>query len=100
MSFQMKLNLWLTIGNLRQHDTALPFCLAGQNNKKARCRHRAFCFFNWNSALGRLFLDDGLVFRLGLGTATRPLGERSLDFLDRLSLGNALHGGYFARQPI
>ena len=43
-------------------------------------------------ALGRFFLDDRIVLGLRLRTATRSLGERSLDFLDRFGLGDPLHG--------
>src|SRR5206468_9820652 len=51
------------------------------------------------SRSGRLFLDDGfLVGRLD--AATRALGERRLDLLDRLGLGDALHRRDLARQPV
>src|ERR1700730_16201578 len=50
--------------------------------------------------LGRLFLDHGLFVGFRLGTAPRALGQRRLDLLDRLGLGDALHRRHFARQPI
>src|ERR1700716_3467308 len=48
---------------------------------------------------GRLFLDDGFLVRR-LHAATRALGERRLDLLDRLGLGDALHRRDLARQPV
>jgi len=42
--------------------------------------------------LGRFLLDDRIVLGLGLRTATRSLGQRSFDFLDRFGLGDPLHG--------
>ena len=41
-------------------------------------------------ASGRLVLDDRLFAIRGLA-ATRPFGQRRLDLLDGLGLGNALH---------
>src|SRR5580704_18639225 len=52
------------------------------------------------ASLGRLFLDHGLFVGLGLRTAPRALGQRRLDLLDRLGLGDALHRRYLARQPV
>src|SRR5690348_7024917 len=45
--------------------------------------------------LDRLFLLGGLG-----GAATRALGERRLDLLDRLGLGDALDGCDLAREPV
>ena len=44
------------------------------------------------SALRRLFLDHGVLFHLPLGATARPLRESRLDLLDRLGLGQPLHG--------
>src|SRR5262249_61029399 len=46
--------------------------------------------------LARLFLS---LSGFG-GAAARPLGERRLDLLHRLSLGNALDGRDLAREPV
>src|SRR3981081_1827321 len=51
------------------------------------------------SRSGRLFLDDGFLVRR-LHAATRALGERALDLLDRLGLGDALHRRDLAREPV
>src|SRR5438105_1389259 len=45
-----------------------------------------------------LLLHDFIVGRLG--SAARSLGEGSLDLLDGFGLGDALHRGDFAREPI
>ena len=54
--------------------------------------------------LRRLFLDHRFVLgrRFGsrLRSAVRALGERRLDLLDRLGLGQSLHGGDLTRQPV
>src|SRR5271170_1138212 len=95
----MKLNLWLTLGDLPAARSAER---GNERKKKARHDRRAFAFRCEASdlALCRLFLDDGFLFRLGLRTAARTLGERRFDLLDRFGLGDALHGGNLARQPV
>jgi hypothetical protein len=72
--------------------------------KKARHRCRAFRLFVCGANArpsGRLFLDRLVRHRFlgGLRTALRALGERALDLLDRLGLGDFLHRRDFARQP-
>src|ERR1043166_3648958 len=52
-----------------------------------------------NRGLSGLVLDQSLA-ALGLGTAARALGERRLDLLDGLGLGDAVDRGNLARQPI
>src|SRR5262249_61114203 len=56
--------------------------------------------FVWESWLpsGSLLGHDLVAFRLG--TAARALGEGSLDLLDGLGLGQALHCRDLARQPV
>jgi hypothetical protein len=94
----MKLNLWQTDGMIREKEVAVarqsgrtfamakrPGVAAGPDVGKAG-----------TLKLRRLFLDNGIVFRLRLGTATRTFGKRRLDFLDRLGLRDALHRGDFA----
>src|SRR5215470_10036072 len=49
--------------------------------------------------LRRFVLDFGLVLAR-LRTATRTLGERRLNLLDRLGLGDALHRRDLARQTV
>ena len=53
---------------------------------------------------GRFFFDHRLFlgrrFGGGLRSAMRALGERRFDLLDRFGLGQALHGGDLARQPV
>src|SRR4030081_3890078 len=66
-----------------------PGTMAGPLYFSARRRRRS----------GRLFLGDGFLVRR-LHAATRALGERRLDLLDRLGLGDALHRRDLARQPV
>src|SRR5215510_7096750 len=56
--------------------------------------------FVWKRGLpsGRPLGDDLVAFRLG--TAARALGERRLDLLHGLGLGEALHRRDLARQPV
>src|SRR5438874_2312383 len=58
------------------------------------------CLEVGSGALSRLFLDRRLILGFWLWTATRPLGQRSLDFLDRFGLGNPLHRSDLARQSV
>src|ERR1700722_13890566 len=87
------------------HSGALtkPAAAGGTQKQKARhcCRASArLAASNTYEGLSRLFLDDGLFFRLGLRTATWALGKRRLDLLDRFGLGDPLNGGNLTRQPV
>ena len=68
----------------------------GSGIEKARLIGRAFAQVNESliaqsaASSGGLVLDHGLILRLGR-TATRALGERRFDFLDRFGLGHVLH---------
>src|SRR5690348_12410815 len=99
MSFQMKLNLWLTGGFLLA-DGPSP---AGSRPKKkpgASAPGFVSVWYRKESALSGLFGHHGLVVGLRLRAAARTLGERGFDLLDRFGLGDALHGRNLARQPV
>src|SRR5262249_60482708 len=59
----------------------------------------AICNGTGQQRSGRFLLDHRILVRR-LRTATRTLGERRLDLLDRLGLGDALHRRDLARQTI
>src|SRR5262245_35298475 len=78
---------------------ATPWIIQNQKARH-RCRALRLCAGKNLAALRRLVLDR-LVFlgRLGRTTA-RALGERGLDLLDRLGLGDTLDGCDLAREPV
>ena len=47
-----------------------------------------------------LILAFAFAGTLGLWAASRALGQGRFDFLDRLGLGNALHGRNLAREAV
>src|SRR3954466_7513526 len=71
-------------------------------NKKPGIAAGLFLFVGCRLS-GRLFLGGGFSLGFlagGLGTTARALGERGLDLLDRLGLGDLLPRRDFARQPV
>src|SRR5262245_40438696 len=69
----------------------------GYGQSKRPGRETGPCVPSWRLSLRRL-VDHLLAFRLG--SAARALGERRLDLLDGLGLGDALHRRDLARQAV
>src|SRR5262249_57420019 len=79
----------------------LRLCPTGHTARKSPAPGFRIAFGVKRCGSGRLVLHHlvlGLAF--GLGTTAWPLGERRLDLLDRLGLGDALHRRDFARQAV
>ena len=94
MSFQMKLNLWLTKG-------FFPAGLVlGESPQKQKARRfgRALRQVRQTAMFssGRLFFDDGFLLCVRLRTAPRTFGKSGLDLLDRLGLGQPLNRRYLS----
>ena len=79
-------------GHDRESGTGFAEVASDSGQQKGPAFLPGLCTFSIALPLRRLFLDDGFFFRLGLRAATRALGKRSFDFLDRFGFGDPLHG--------
>src|SRR5262249_3070684 len=111
ISFQRKLNLWLSEGILpticcdkpRKTRTIRPHISALMQKKGpafAGPLRWPLTVARQDRILGGLFFDSRFIIGLRLWTASRALGQCGLDFFHCFGFGDALHRRHFTRQPI